>query len=59
MSVSGGEITTAIEDALQTFQERTIRMRITAMVEKKATITEIEAKMVLMRRRWKMAGGEK
>ena len=48
MSVSGGKITTAIKEAFPTFQERAIRMGITAMIEKKATITEMEAKMVLM-----------
>ena len=48
MSVSGGEITSAIEEALQNFQERAIKMGIIAMVEKVATMTEMEAKMVLI-----------
>ena len=45
-SVSGGEITTAIEEALQTFQERAIQMGINVRIEKDATMTEMEAKMV-------------
>ena len=48
MSVSGGEITVAIEEALQTFQERAIQMGINVGIEKDATMTEMEAKVVLI-----------
>ena len=55
MSASGGEITTAIEEALQNFQERAIKMGINAMVQKDATMTETEAKIVLLAKMEKTA----
>ena len=48
MSASGWEITTAIEEALQNFQERAIQMGINVGIEIDATMTEMEAKVVLM-----------